>query len=66
MRRIRLCIYKEACTNDACKENPMRKYKKALKLSDRTYICAEGGNVIDRDYQASVNLKQYGINQLSA
>lgn len=33
--------------------------KKDLKLKDRTYICAECGNVIDRDYQASVNLKRY-------
>ena len=33
--------------------------KKDLKLSDRTYIC-ECGNIIDRDYQASVNLYNYG------
>ena len=33
--------------------------KKDLKLKDRTYICAECGNVMDRDYQASVNLKRY-------
>ena len=36
-----------------------------LKLSDRVYKC-ECGNVIDRDYQASLNLKRYGedvINQ---
>lgn len=33
--------------------------KKDLKLNDRTYICTECGNVIDRDYQASVNLKRY-------
>ena len=36
-----------------------------LKLSDRIYRC-ECGNVIDRDYQASLNLKRYGediINQ---
>lgn len=33
---------------------------KNLKLSDRTYICPECGNVIDRDYQASLNLKAYG------
>ena len=30
-----------------------------LKLSDRIYKC-ECGNVIDRDYQASLNLKRYG------
>ena len=33
--------------------------KKDLKLSDRIYKC-ECGNVIDRDYQASLNLKKYG------
>lgn len=37
---------------------------KNLKLSDRVYICPECGNVIDRDYQASLNLKQYGCNVL--
>ncbi|WP_252241605.1 transposase [Clostridium sp. ZBS18] len=31
--------------------------KKDLKLSDRVYICEECGNVIDRDYQASLNLR---------
>ena len=33
--------------------------KKDLKLSNRIYKC-ECGNVIDRDYQASLNLKRYG------
>ena len=33
--------------------------KKDLKLSDRIYRC-QCGNVIDRDFQASVNLKAYG------
>ena len=33
--------------------------KKDLKLSDRLYKC-ECGNVIDRDFQASLNLKAYG------
>ena len=33
--------------------------KKDLKLSDRIYKC-ECGNVIDRDFQASINLKAYG------
>ena len=37
--------------------------KKDLKLSDRIYKC-ECGNVIDRDYQASLNLKMYGENVL--
>ena len=34
--------------------------KRDFKLSERTYRCPECGNVIDRDYQASVNLKMYG------
>ena len=38
--------------------------KKDLKLSDRIYKC-ECGNVIDRDYQAALNLKKYGENILS-
>lgn len=38
--------------------------KKDLKLSDRIYRC-DCGNVIDRDYQASLNLKQYGENVLN-
>ena len=33
--------------------------KKDLKLSDRVYRC-ECGNVMDRDFQASLNLKKYG------
>ena len=35
--------------------------KKNLKLSDRIYKC-QCGNIIDRDYQASLNLKRYGEN----
>ncbi len=35
--------------------------KKDLKLSDRIYKCG-CGNVIDRDYQAALNLKRYGEN----
>lgn len=38
--------------------------KRDLKLSDRTYICPECGNTIDRDYQAALNLrdlKEYEI-----
>lgn len=35
------------------------KIKKDLKLSDRIYKC-ECGNIIDRDFQASLNLKAYG------
>ena len=37
---------------------------KDLKLSDRIYRC-DCGNIIDRDYQASLNLKQYGENVLN-
>ena len=37
--------------------------KTDLKLSDRTYKC-ECGNVIDRDFQASLNLQTYGENVL--
>lgn len=41
-------------------------YKKGLQLSDRKYICENCGLIIDRDYNASLNLKGYGqsiINQ---
>ena len=31
--------------------------KKDLKLKDRVYVCEECGNVIDRDYNASLNLR---------
>ena len=37
--------------------------KKDLKLSDRIYKC-ECGNIINRDFQASLNLKTYGENVL--
>ena len=37
--------------------------KKDLKLKDRIYKC-ECGNIIDRDFQASLNLKSYGENVL--
>ena len=37
--------------------------KKDLKLSDRIYKC-DCGNIIDRDFQASLNLKMYGENVL--
>ena len=39
--------------------------KKDLKLSDRTYICPICGNVIDRDFQAALNLKRYGEAELA-
>ena len=38
--------------------------KNDLKLSDRVYSC-ECGNIIDRDFQASLNLKVYGENVLN-
>lgn len=31
--------------------------KQKLSLSERTYVCEECGNIIDRDYNASLNLK---------
>lgn len=34
--------------------------KRDLKLSDRTYICPDCGLVIDRDYNAAINLMKYG------
>lgn len=35
--------------------------KKNLKLSERTFICNECGYVIDRDYNAAINLMRYAI-----
>lgn len=35
-------------------------YKKNLKLGDREYNCKSCGAVLDRDYNASLNLKNYG------
>ena len=34
--------------------------KKELNLSERTYVCPVCGNIIDRDFQAALNLKRYG------
>lgn len=39
--------------------------KEDLKLSDRIFICPDCGNKIDRDYNASLNLKNYGENVLT-
>lgn len=33
--------------------------KKNLELSERTYICEKCGFIIDRDYNAALNLSQY-------
>lgn len=47
------------CVNCGC-------IKKDLILSERTFICPECGNIIDRDYQAALNLKEYGERALAA
>jgi len=36
-------------------------FKSDLKLSDRIFICENCGNVIDRDYNAAINLMQCAI-----
>lgn len=38
--------------------------KSDLKLSDRVFICPECGNKMDRDFNASINLKNYGLSTL--
>lgn len=38
--------------------------KSDLKLSDRIFICPECGNRMDRDLNASINLKNYGLSTL--
>lgn len=38
--------------------------KSDLKLSDRVFICPECGNKMDRDFNASMNLKNYGLSTL--
>ena len=38
---------------------------KELKLSDRTYICKECGSILDRDKNASINLKNAQIYKVS-
>lgn len=35
--------------------------KSDLKLSDRTYVCKSCGLVIDRDYNAAINLSRYAV-----
>lgn len=35
--------------------------KTDLKLSDRTYVCKSCGLVIDRDYNAAINLSRYAV-----
>lgn len=38
--------------------------KKDLTLKDRTYVCPICGNTMDRDYQAALNLEDYGYRTL--
>jgi len=38
--------------------------KEDLKLSDREYVCENCGLVINRDLNAAVNLKNYGLNKI--
>lgn len=38
--------------------------KSDLKLSDKVFVCPECGNKIDRDLNASINLKNYGLSAL--
>lgn len=40
--------------------------KRDLRLSDRTYICPNCGNTLDRDLQAAKNLERYGLQHLGA
>ena len=40
--------------------------KKELTIADRIYVCKRCGNIMDRDYQASLNLMYYGENYLQA
>ena len=35
-----------------------------LKLEDRTYICKNCGNIVDRDFNASINIRDEGIKML--
>ena len=51
--------YLHQITSEILKREPSFVCMEDLKLSDRIYEC-ECGNVIDRDYQAALNLKRYG------
>ena len=39
--------------------------KPMLKLSERTFVCESCGAVIDRDFNASLNLRDYGVSHIS-
>ena len=51
--------YLHQTTSEMVKQEPSFICIEDLKLSDRIYKC-DCGNVIDRDYQAALNLKRYG------
>lgn len=40
--------------------------KETLLLSEREFVCESCGQVIDRDLNAAINLRNYGLNQLRA
>jgi transposase len=40
--------------------------KETLLLSEREYVCEKCGLVIDRDLNAAINLRNYGLKQLRA
>jgi putative transposase len=35
-----------------------------LTLADRTFVCRECGNIVDRDFNASINIKNEGVRLL--
>ena len=39
-------------------------HKQRMPLNERTYRCSECGNVIDRDYNAAVNIRNEGLRLL--
>ena len=39
--------------------------KQGLEMKDRVYECIECGLVLDRDYNASLNIKRVGMTQLA-
>lgn len=39
--------------------------KEDLKLSDRVFVCPDCGNKLNRDFNASLNLKMYGEQSVS-
>ena len=49
--------YKSSKMCSCCK-----RVNESLELSDRIYKCSKCGLVINRDYNASINLKNYALN----